>query len=72
MEFLTTKQASELWNISQRRVAILCEEGRIDGAVKAGRTWLMPADTLKPTDARIKSERSKPKTLQCIRKEKNK
>ena len=59
MEFLTTKQASELWGISQRRVAILCEEGRINGAVKAGRTWLMPTDAKKPEDARTKSERSK-------------
>jgi len=59
MEFLTTKQASELWGISQRRVAILCEEGRINGAVKAGRTWLMPVDAQKPDDARTKSERSK-------------
>ena len=57
MEFLTTKQASELWGISQRRVAILCEEGRIDGAVKAGRTWLMPATTQKPDDARIKKDK---------------
>ena len=55
MEFLTTKQASELWGISQRRVAILCEEGRINGAVKAGRTWLMPTDAKKPDDARTKS-----------------
>ena len=59
MEFLTTKQAAEIWGVSQRRVAILCEEGRINGAVKAGRTWLMPADAKKPDDARIKSERSK-------------
>ena len=58
MDFLTTKQASEIWGISQRRVAILCEEGRIIGAVKAGRTWLMPTDAKKPTDARIKSEHS--------------
>ena len=54
MEFLTTKQASELWGISQRRVAILCEEGRINGAVKAGRTWLMPVNTQKPIDGRTK------------------
>ena len=59
MEFLTTKQASELWGISQRRVSFLCEEGRITGAVKAGRTWLMPTDSKKPDDARIKAERSK-------------
>jgi len=54
VEFLTTKQASELWGITQRRVAIFCETGRIEGAVKAGRTWLMPADTKKPEDARLK------------------
>jgi hypothetical protein len=45
MEFLTTKQASKFWGISQRRVAIFCEEGRISNAVKAGRTWMMPAET---------------------------
>ena len=54
MEFLTTKQASELWGISQRRVAILCEEGRINGTAKAGRTWLMPTNTQKPVDGRKK------------------
>lgn len=57
MDFLTTKQASELWGISQRRVAILCEQGRIDGAVMAGRTWLLPKDAKKPEDARLKSKR---------------
>lgn len=37
MEFLTTKETAEQWNISARRVALLCEEGRIEGAVKKGR-----------------------------------
>jgi predicted site-specific integrase-resolvase len=55
MEFLTAKKASELWGISTRRIAKLCEEGRIQGATKAGRTWIMPADTQKPTDARIRN-----------------
>lgn len=54
MDFLTTKQAAEAWRISQRRVAILCEQGRIEGAVKAGKTWLIPANTEKPADARKK------------------
>lgn len=56
MEFLTTKQASELWGISARRVAILCEQGRVEGAVKAGKTWLLPPDAKKPQDARKKGE----------------
>lgn len=54
MNFMTTKQASEKWGISARRVAILCEQGRIDGAVKAGKTWLLPPETEKPLDARRK------------------
>ena len=61
MEFLTTKKASELWGISQRRVAILCEEGRIKGAAKAGRTWLMPKNTQKPVDGRIKQAKEQAK-----------
>lgn len=56
MEFMTTKEAAKLWGISQRRVAILCEQGRIDGAKKAGIVWLMPPETKKPNDARRKKE----------------
>ena len=59
MDFITTKQAAELWGISQRRVSILCEQGRIDGVKKAGIMWLIPPDTQKPVDGRIKSERVK-------------
>ena len=55
MNFMTTKQASELWGVSQRRVAILCEQGRLEGVKKAGSVWLIPPDTQKPKDDRIKS-----------------
>ncbi len=55
VDFLTTKQASIEWNISQRRITKLCEENRIKGAVKTAGIWLMPIDTKKPQDARIKS-----------------
>ena len=59
MDFMTTKQAADLWGISQRRVSILCEEGRIDGVTKAGFMWLIPPDAKKPDDGRTKSERIK-------------
>ena len=42
MEFLTTKQAAELWGISARRVALLCAQGRIPGTVKAGKPGYFP------------------------------
>ena len=54
MEFLTTKEISQKWNISARRVAILCEDGRLTGAIKKGKTWLIPSNTKKPNDGRYK------------------
>ena len=53
MEFITSKQAAELWGISQRRAAILCERGRIEGVQKDGIVWLIPPDAEKPKDARF-------------------
>ena len=48
MDFLTTNEMSELWKISARRISLLCSEGRIEGAVKKGKTWLIPKDAKKP------------------------
>ena len=55
MNFITTTQAGKKWNLSARRVGILCSEGRIAEVQKVGNTWLIPEDAEKPTDARIKS-----------------
>ena len=59
MEYLTTVEMSKKWNISSRRISVLCTEGRIDGAIKKGKMWLIPADAEKPTDARFKSNNTK-------------
>lgn len=40
------------WGISQRRVGIYCKEGRLEGAMIKGKTWLIPADAKKPDDPR--------------------
>ena len=53
--FITLKQASEEWGISERRIRTLCENGRIEGASKLGPVWGIPAGTKKPADQRIKS-----------------
>lgn len=52
MEYLTTAELAEKWKVSQRRVAIYCKEGRIEGAVLKGRTWLIPKEAKKPEDPR--------------------
>lgn len=54
MKLLTTREISEKWGISSRRVAVLCEENRIDGVIKKGKTWLIPEDSKKPEDGRYK------------------
>lgn len=53
MEYITTKEAEEKWNISERRIRQLLQEGRIEGAIKVGSTWNIPKDAIKPTDKRI-------------------
>lgn len=53
MEYMTTREAVEKWNISERRIRQLLLEGRIEGAVKVGKTWNIPIDAVKPVDKRI-------------------
>lgn len=52
MNYLTAKQLSEKWGITQRRIVKLCNEGRISGAVKNGMVWMIPEDTIRPSDKR--------------------
>ena len=55
---MTTKQASEKWGISDRRIRVLCSQGKIDGAELIGKTWYIPDDAVKPIDGRIKNNES--------------
>lgn len=59
MEYLTTVEMSEKWNITSRRIGVLCSQNRIAGAIKKGKTWLIPADTEKSSDARFKCNNTK-------------
>lgn len=52
MEYMSAREAAEKWGISQRRVAVLCSESRIDSAVMVGNMWIIPANAMKPFDAR--------------------
>jgi DNA adenine methylase len=51
-DFMSAKEAAEKWNISQRRVSILCSENRISGAMMVGNMWIIPANATKPVDKR--------------------
>ena len=53
--FMTIKDASKKWGIGERRINTLCQEKRIEGAVKFGNSWAIPSNAEKLRDSRIKS-----------------
>jgi hypothetical protein len=64
MQYITPKQAGELWGISERRVQVLCVNGQVDGAERiGGKVWLIPKDAPKPIDGRTKAARIAKKTI---------
>ncbi len=50
-----SKEIAEKWCVSERTVTNLCVQGRIDGAMKAGKSWQIPDDTNRPIDLRFKN-----------------
>lgn len=52
MEFITTKEAAEKWAITERRVQVLCRQGKITGVVRLGWAWAIPKNADKPVDGR--------------------
>ncbi len=56
--YMTVKDAAKKWGISDRRVRILCSEGKITGAYRQGRAWKIPTDAVKPMDGRYKTTAS--------------
>lgn len=56
--YMTVNQVAEKWGISDRRVRILCAEGKISGAYQEGRRWMIPVHAIKPADGRYKTASS--------------
>lgn len=54
MTYLTVQEAAEKWSLSERRVTLLCRTGRIPGAEKQGKLWLIPDNAFMPADGRTK------------------
>jgi len=58
LEWITPRQASEQWGITERQVQALCLKGKIDGVVRLGHVWLIPKDAEKPLDGRTKASKN--------------
>ncbi len=61
--FMSVKQAAKKWGISDRRIRILCNNGKIKGAIKDGYNWKIPIGAVKPSDGRYKSKESLLETI---------
>ena len=57
--FLTVKEVAQKWNVSERNVQSLCASGKVEGATKMSRVWIIPENSEIPRDGRVKSGKYK-------------
>ena len=55
MDYMTVQETAKKWKLSVRRIQTMCNEGLIEGVIKFGHSWAIPADAEKPVDKRVKS-----------------
>lgn len=53
--YMSAKEASLRWGVSDRRIRVLCSGGKIPGACREGRVWKIPANAQKPADGRFRA-----------------
>ena len=55
MEYISISEAAKKWELTSRNVQILCANGRVEGATRLGRSWMIPHNAPKPVDGRTKA-----------------
>lgn len=55
MDYVTTKEAAKKWGLTERRVQVLCRQGKIPGVFRLGWAWAIPKEAEKPKDNRHKN-----------------
>ncbi len=63
MEYLNITQTAQMWGISPRRLQTLCADGKVQGAVRFGKAWMIPKGTQKPVDGRTKASKANKTSL---------
>ena len=58
LDWITPLQAAEKWGIKERQVQALCSQGKVAGAIKLSKVWIIPKDTPKPVDGRTKEAKA--------------
>ena len=57
MDYLKIEDVAKKWGLSPRRIQALCRDGKIKGAVRFGRDWMIPKNTARPLDRRTMAGR---------------
>ena len=57
MEYQPIARVAENWGISPRRLQVLCAQGKVEGAVRFGRAWMIPENAQKPADGRSRQSK---------------
>jgi len=52
MDYISVRQAAEKWGVTMRQVQLYLKDGRVDGALRPGHDWLIPAGAEKPVRVR--------------------
>ncbi len=65
-KYISVLEASKKWELTQRRVQILCNNSRIDGAIKQSGVWLIPSDARKPLRLMPGKKQTKEKPLRVL------
>ncbi len=58
MEYLNITETAKKWGISPRRLQTLCANGKIEGATRFGKAWMIPKTSQKPIDGRTKESKN--------------
>jgi hypothetical protein len=58
MDYMTAKEAGVKWNITTRRVQMLCSKGKVEKATRLGNVWAIPKDAEKPNSVTRSNDRS--------------
>ena len=53
MDYISVKETSKKFHLSERRIQKLCETNRIEGCKMVSGIWLIPATAIKPSDERM-------------------
>ena len=72
MNYLSVKEAAQIWGISEQMVRKKCNQGKVPGAIQSNKGWQIPEDISKPGRTETVSKTTLPKLANRLQKQKKK